>query len=84
MGGEVEVHVAVEAPQGTWTSSQGYLLLGVLPAHDLRDPVLVKFYGIGVDGGIERAVKVEGIVDFEDGEGSNAVTLLEEVEDLGS
>lgn len=84
MGGEIEVHVAVEAPERTWASSQGYLLLGVLPADDFRDPVLVKFCGFWVEIGVERAVKVERVVDLNDGEGSNTVTLLEEVEDLCS
>lgn len=59
VGGQIEVHVAVEAPEGTWASSQGYLLLGVLPAYYFRDPVLVKFRGFWVELGVERAVKVE-------------------------
>lgn len=59
VGGQIEVHVAVEAPERTWASSQGYLLLGVLPADDFRDPVFVKFRGFWVELGVERTVKVE-------------------------
>ena len=79
---EVEVHVSVEAPQRARSGPQRDLLLRVLPAHDLRHPVLVKFLGLGAQFGVEGAVEVEGVVDLDDGEGGDAVALLEEVEDL--